>query len=226
MLRERLFTIKNSSGSGSQPDFPGDSNEPHWLQLWLRARLCPVPALTAAVEVLMELGYASPNAGGNGGYAAASSVSAPVPGTGRMPATAASAAGSAQPGGKTKYHDLPITADSAKYRLEELRALLAVSRPQDMQDSVTELCEWLNDASDAHYRMYLSFAKSDLTKAQANSEKGLNQHFSQLKREAQLLRADLLIKQLRAPGSPGSPGGHCRGRSPLDDGQRSLQKIG
>lgn len=110
-----------------------------------------------------------------------------------------SATGAPAGGPKSKYRDLPLTVDSTKYRLEELRALLAVSRPQDIQDSVQELCEWLNDAADAHYRMYLSFAKSDLTRTQANSEKQLNQRFGQLKREAQLLRADLLIKQLRAP---------------------------
>jgi|GEM_PF-494714 len=133
--------------------------------------------------------------------APAGGSSAPVPGAGRsLPLSAAAAAvgGRASTPG-SKYRDLPLTVDSTKYRLDELRAMLAVSRPQDMQDSVQELCEWLNDAADAHYRMYLSFAKSDQTKAQANSEKQLNLRFGQLKREAQLLRADLLIKQLRAP---------------------------
>jgi hypothetical protein len=138
-----------------------------------------------------------PGSGANVGLGgSASSASAPVPGYGRM-----AGATNMHPSktSASKYHDLPITVDSAKYRLEELRAMLAVTKPQDMQDSVQELCEWLNDASDAHYRMYLAFAKSDLTRVQANSEKQLNQHFGQLKREAQLLRADLLIKQLRAP---------------------------
>ncbi len=136
------------------------------------------------------------SSGQTGAAAPAPGTSAPVPGAGHISAAASAPAGK---GPNSKYRELPITVDSAKYRLEELRTMLAVSRPQDMQDSVQELCEWLNDAADAHYRMYLAFAKSDLTRAQAGSEKQLNQHFSQLKREAQLLRADLLIKQMRAP---------------------------
>jgi len=143
------------------------------------------------------VGYGNqPGQPGSQGLGSSTSASAPVPGAGRGQPTAG-APGAKAPG--SKYRDLPLTVDSTKYRLDELRALLSVSRPQDMQDSVQELCEWLNDAADAHYRMYLSFAKSDLTKTQANSEKQLNQRFGQLKREAQLLRADLLIKQLRAP---------------------------
>jgi len=134
-----------------------------------------------------------------GSAAGATSSSAPVPGGGRAPSAAATAVGGRANTPGSKYRDLPLTVDSTKYRLDELRGMLATSRPQDMQDSVQELCEWLNDAADAHYRMYLSFAKSDLTKNQANSEKQLNLRFGQLKREAQLLRADLLIKQLRAP---------------------------
>ena len=133
----------------------------------------------------------------SGASAAGAAPSAPVPGGGRtQPISAAATAVGGRP---NKYRDLPLTVDSTKYRLDELRAMLSVSRPQDMQDSVQELCEWLNDAADAHYRMYLSFAKSDQTRSQANSEKQLNLRFGQLKREAQLLRADLLIKQLRAP---------------------------
>ncbi|MBS1989489.1 MAG: hypothetical protein JSS83_03170 [Cyanobacteria bacterium SZAS LIN-3] len=130
---------------------------------------------------------------------AAPTASAPVPGGGHAASTGAAAATGRSNTPGSKYRDLPLTVDSTKYRLDELRAMLAVSRPQDMQDSVQELCEWLNDAADAHYRMHLAFAKSDLTKSQANSEKQLNLRFGQLKREAQLLRADLLIKQLRAP---------------------------
>ncbi|MBU6450823.1 MAG: hypothetical protein KGS72_03525 [Cyanobacteria bacterium REEB67] len=150
-----------------------------------------------------------PAAGGGTSHAAAS---APVPGAGYAqasgassggPTDAAGAAASGKAGSRTKYQDLPLTADSAKCRLDELRALLSVSRPQDVQGSIQELCEWLNDAADAHYRMFLSFSKSDLTRPQANSEKALNLKFGQLKREAQLLRADLLIKQLRAPEALG-----------------------
>ncbi|MBX9938927.1 MAG: hypothetical protein K2Y32_06715 [Candidatus Obscuribacterales bacterium] len=101
---------------------------------------------------------------------------------------------------RSRYKSLPITAADAKIRLEELRSALEMGTPpRELQERVLELGEWLTDAADAHYRMYQAFAKSELTKNQAASEKQLNQSFSQLKREAQLLKADLLIKQGRGP---------------------------
>lgn len=101
--------------------------------------------------------------------------------------------------GRSRYRQLPLTAVEAKQRLDELKANLAVSRPQDVQDGIFEMVEWLQDAADAHYRMSLAFAKSDLTKKEAGSERQLTAKFGQLKREAMLLKADLLIKQGRAP---------------------------
>lgn len=101
---------------------------------------------------------------------------------------------------RSRYKSLPITPADAKIRLEELRSALEMGTPpRELQERVLELSEWLTDAADAHYRMYQAFAKSELTKNQAASEKQLNQSFSQLKREAQLLKADLLIKQGRGP---------------------------
>jgi hypothetical protein len=100
---------------------------------------------------------------------------------------------------KGRYHQLPLTAVEAKQRLDELRVALSVSRPQDVQDGIFEMVEWLQDAADAHYRMSTAFAKSDLTKREAASERQLTSKFGQLKREAMLLKADLLIKQNRAP---------------------------
>lgn len=97
------------------------------------------------------------------------------------------------------YRSLPLTAEDAKIRLEELRGALMNGSPQASQEGIFEICEWLADAADAHYRMYQAFAKSELTRGQAQAEKQLNVKFSQLKREAQLLKADLLIKQQRAP---------------------------
>jgi hypothetical protein len=131
--------------------------------------------------------------------------SAPIPGSGVQMTTAAgtlptgsSGAPTASPG-KSPYRQLPLSPQDAKTRIDELRAQLVNGRPQDVQDRIYEMCEWLTDAADAHYKMYLAFAKSDLTKGQAQAEKSLNQRFGQLKREAQLLKADLLIKCNRSP---------------------------
>lgn len=130
---------------------------------------------------------------GSANYKPASS--APVPG-----ASGFNKPMSAEETMRSRYKSLPITAADAKIRLEELRSALEMGTPaRELQERVLELGEWLTDAADAHYRMYQAFAKSELTKNQAASEKQLNQSFSQLKREAQLLKADLLIKQGRAP---------------------------
>lgn len=98
----------------------------------------------------------------------------------------------------SRYRQLPLTASDAKQKLDELRAALGVSRAQDVQDGIYELVEWLQDAADAHYRMATAFTKAD-AKREAASERQLTSRFGQLKREALLLKADLLIKQKRAP---------------------------
>jgi len=149
------------------------------------------------VSGLQSSGYGqSAQMDGNPGSASGGMVtSAPVPGAGHVAGAPAARSG----GAGQKYRDLPLTPEAAKLKVDELRAQLVNSRPQDVAESIQELCEWLADAADAHYRMYLSFAKSEGTKPQANSEKALNQRFGQLKREAQMLKADLLVKQLRAP---------------------------
>lgn len=134
----------------------------------------------------LEYGAAGQSSQGN------SNTKAPVPGMNQP-------VGSAQPAQtRSRYMQLPLTVVDAKTRLDELRLLLT-SQPKEAQERIYEMCEWLSDGADAHYRMYQAFSKSDLTKTQAASEKQLNQSFSQLKREAQLLKADLLIKQGRAP---------------------------
>ncbi|CAN5367050.1 hypothetical protein BH11CYA1_BH11CYA1_19340 [soil metagenome] len=99
---------------------------------------------------------------------------------------------------KGRYHQLPLTASDAKQKLDELRLALAVSRAQDVQDGIYEMVEWLQDAADAHYRMANAFTKVD-AKREAASERQLTSKFGQLKREALLLKADVLIKQKRAP---------------------------
>jgi len=102
------------------------------------------------------------------------------------------------PQGRSRYRQLPLTAADAKQKIDELKALLAGS-PQNAQDGILEMVEWLQDAADAHYRMATAFGKNDATKREAASERQLTAKFGELKREALLLKADLLIKQRRAP---------------------------
>ncbi len=124
------------------------------------------------------------------------SNSAPVPGAHMQ---AAPGGTGAQASGKSRYQQLPLSPADAKAQLDELKVLLLTGNPKDVQDKIFGMCEWLSDGADAHYRMYQAFNKSELTKTQAAAEKQLNQKFSNLKREAQLLKAELLIKQNRAP---------------------------
>lgn len=135
---------------------------------------------------------------------------APIPGAEAMPSAAAPVVGAppaAAPAGKgravSQYRQLPLNPGQAKAKIVELTNLVAVSRPQDVQERVYQLCEWLADMADAHNRMAVAFSKHDTTKAQSNAERQLQQKFSQLKNEAQLLKADLLINQKRFPEAIG-----------------------
>jgi hypothetical protein len=101
------------------------------------------------------------------------------------------------------YNRLPINDLDARTRLDELRQLLltnpAPGAPQNLKASIFDLVDWLQDAADAHWRMSQAFAKSEITQREALAEKLLNNSFSQLKREALLLKADLLIRENRCP---------------------------
>lgn len=157
-----------------------------------------LPVVPAVFLSMMQTPALSQSPVPGGGSYAANGSSAPVPGAHMQPAGQAGV-NAMQGGAKSRYMQLPLSPQDAKARLDELRVLLLTGSPKDVQDKIFEMCEWLSDGADAHYRMYQAFAKSELTKSQAAAEKQLNQKFSTLKREAQLLKADLLIKQNRAP---------------------------
>ncbi|HEY9731421.1 MAG TPA: hypothetical protein V6C89_05880 [Drouetiella sp.] len=101
--------------------------------------------------------------------------------------------------GATAYGQLPLTVKDAKNRIVELRTTLAASGPSGLHDPIYQLSEWLADSADAHIKMSMAFSKHDDMKAQCAAEKQIGMKFSQLKRDAQLLKADLLIAQKRYP---------------------------
>lgn len=101
--------------------------------------------------------------------------------------------------GATAYGQLPLTVKDAKNRIVELRTTLAASGPSGLHDPIYQLSEWLADSADAHIKMSNAFSKHDDMKAQCAAEKQIGMKFSQLKRDAQLLKADLLIAQKRYP---------------------------
>ncbi len=105
--------------------------------------------------------------------------------------------------GRTAYGHLPLTVKDAKNRLVELRTALAVTRPHDLQEPIYQLSEWLGDSADAHNKMANAFSKHDELKAQYMAEKQIGLKFGQLKRDAQLLKADLLIAEKRYPEALG-----------------------
>lgn len=105
--------------------------------------------------------------------------------------------------GKSIYNSLPLNAEEAKIRLEDLSNRLAVTRPDDLKDAIYALSEWLQDVADAHWKMYKTFEKIDGMKAQAAKEKDIGLKFSGLKNRAKLLKADLFIKQNRYPEALG-----------------------
>jgi len=164
----------------------------------------------STIEVLAQGGVPLPGAGqspvptaptpGGGPQVSVPPGSAPLPGANPIPAPARPAAlGQPQSG----YQQLPLSVSDAQSRLDELKSLLPDSRPQDLQESIYQLCEWLTDIADAHNRLASSFAKGEATRREAETERQSCHRFSQLKNQAQLLKAELLIKQHRFPEALG-----------------------
>ena len=142
---------------------------------------------------------------GQGGMPGNDSRTIPLPGASSVYQTAGDATwgktGQAanQAGVKSLYQFLPITQDDAKARIDELKTLMQVNRPQDLQGRVNNLSEWLGDLTDAHNKMANAFSRQDSTKTMAQAERSAAQRFCQLKNEAVLLKAELLIKLNRTP---------------------------
>lgn len=94
---------------------------------------------------------------------------------------------------------LPISESEAKIRIDELKTLILVARPQDLQGRIYSLCEWLADLTDRHNRLANAFSREESCKAAAYAEHSAAQQFSQFKNEAILLKAQLLISLNRVP---------------------------
>jgi len=143
--------------------------------------------------------------------AATGEETAPLPGGGARqttytrsaPIDSAHSAAPAASKAESIYHSLPLNAEDARIRMEDLSNRLAVSRPDDVKDSIYALSEWLQDVADAHWKMFKAFEKSEATKVHANKEKEIALKFSSLKNRAKLLKADLFIKQNRYPEALG-----------------------
>lgn len=130
--------------------------------------------------------------------------SAPLPGQGlgvSLPAPAMHVPAPANPAGgkRLQYGELPLNPDDAKAKIIELENLLAISRPQDLQERVYQLCEWLGDMSEAHNKLANVFSRRENMKGQSAAERQSAQRFAQLRNQAQLLKADLLIGLHRFP---------------------------
>ncbi len=130
-------------------------------------------------------------------------MSAPVPGGGNasiqkqnMPVTKPATSTN---NNKSDYYKLPVSANEASLRLEELRNLMYSLPAHDFQERINDYLSWLSDLADAHWRLYLAFVKHDATKAKGESEKEAAFKLGQLKRQGQLLKAQFLVKQNRVP---------------------------
>ena len=131
------------------------------------------------------------------------SSSAPVPGSERLDASFSSGSTRGLASGTSaqtsKYAQLPLSLFDAKSRMQELNTMASIAKSQDVLEAVNRLSEWLGDMCDAHNKMANTFAKHDQTKSQATAERQAVQKFSQVRNQAQLLRAQLLINQHRFP---------------------------
>jgi hypothetical protein len=99
----------------------------------------------------------------------------------------------------SKYQQLPLSEADARARLQELRTMVQTSRPQDVQQSVNRFSEWLADIIDGHNKLANVFSKHDNMKAQCQTEHQTAVKFAAVRNQAQLLKADLLIREHRYP---------------------------
>jgi hypothetical protein len=127
------------------------------------------------------------------------SMSAPVPGSDRIDVSGGRGFPSGVPASTSKYAQLPLSLADAKSRMQELNTMAALAKSQDVLESVNRLSEWLGDMCDAHNKMAVTFGKHEQTKSQALAERQAVQKFSQVRNQAQLLKAQLLINQHRFP---------------------------
>ena len=142
----------------------------------------------------------SPVPGGwNAPTGAESTNSAPVPGLDSSSHQATHNFASGVPAATSKYAQLPLSIFDAKSRMSELRSMANAGRPQEVLDAVNRLSEWLGDMCDAHNKMASVFGKHDQTKVQALAERQAVQKFAQVRNQAQLLKAELLMQQHRFP---------------------------
>lgn len=185
------FSINASPGLAQGVPLPGSN--------WGDARMqsqpapsAPVPGMTAPPP--QRTRTAAPQ-GGPAGEPAAAAVNGGRIGT--------EGNASADSNFKSQYESLPLSPEDARARLVELRNLLEASKPQDVQQSIYAMCEWLTDMAEAHNRLAVVFLKNDATRVQGQTERQAQIKFSALKNEAQLLKADLLIKQRRFPEALG-----------------------
>lgn len=143
------------------------------------------------------------------GPAVGSASYAPVPGalsSGRPPLGSMPGSTGYAPAGQSSantlnagYASLPLNATDASLRLDELKRLMSSARPKEFQEALLNYITWLSDVADGHWRMSTAFAKSDATRANAETEKQLALKFGALKRQGMLLQAQFLVSQRRFP---------------------------
>jgi hypothetical protein len=164
-------------------------------------RWLPVLAMVAASAWSPTFGQ-SPLPGGGAVVPQMDGNSAPVPGLDITNVTSPPQAHgfvSGVPAANSKYAQLPLNIFDAKSRMSELRTMANAGRPQEVLEAVNRLSEWLGDMCDAHNRMAAVYAKHGETKLQAIAERQAVQKFSQVRNQAQLLKAEMLMQQHRFP---------------------------
>ncbi|GEM_PF-2772957 len=127
---------------------------------------------------------------------AAAYAQAPPPGAEALPGAAQRA--TAGPAGGA-YAQLPLSVADTQARLDELRSLMPQARPAELSESVNQLCLWLADMVDAHSRLSASFGRNEATRPAAEAERQAAHRFAQLRNQALLLKADLLVRERRFP---------------------------
>jgi hypothetical protein len=172
----------------------GMSSSSHRVFKFLASGICSFSlACTIATVAQGQTGVPLP---GQAQLTEQNNTTAPLPGA--ETGAGANAGGSALTG-ISQYQQLPMSVSDARGRLQELRLMVQATRPADLQQNVSRFSEWLADIIDAHNKLANTFAKYDNMKSQAQMERQTAIKFAQIRNQAQLLKADLLIRQHRNP---------------------------
>jgi hypothetical protein len=136
---------------------------------------------------------------------------------------------SGQTNGQSIYSRLPLTYYDSVYRLEELKNSIAMLKPKEAEESISQFCDWILELQEAHQKLAKTFSKTESMKPNSEQEAKTAKKFAELRHQAFLVKAEFLINQKRYPEALGPLTDVVNAEPGTELGQTAykyLQKIG